>query len=189
MRRRRKERKRGKRSFQSRQIEFRGSFRPSVRPTQPLTRSPMRWSVATRGRRPARWRKRGRRSGMAAMAFVLMALRVTGWTTAGGREGGKERERERGALTTLYAKSAASSSSASSIDGSGAGGPSSLGLRLLPSFLRRSACIRLERRVIRGIERFCEMDAVPMPRRSARRPTVFASFRLPSMTRPDFIQQ
>ena len=102
MRRRRKERERerGKRSFQSRQIEFRGSFcspvrasvRPCVRPTQPLTRSPMRWLVAVLVLRGGGG---GPRTGDGGDGFRVNGItRVTGWTTAGGREGGSGGEGE-----------------------------------------------------------------------------------------------
>ena len=82
-------REREKRSFQSRQIEFRGSFRPSVRPTQPLTRSPMRWSVAVVVSRSAVERTE-MGDGVAAMAFVLMALHalLVGRLREEGKEGG-----------------------------------------------------------------------------------------------------
>ena len=112
--------------------------------------------------------------GVAAMAFVLMALHEL---PVGRKEGGGEGRRGRGALTTLYAKSAASSSSASSIDRRDVA-------RFLPS-CARLVCVRPDRRVIREKERFCEMDARPVPRR--HRPRVASV--LPSMTRPDFIQQ
>lgn len=150
-------------NFQSRQIEFRGS----VRPTQPLTRSPM-WRAGGRSRSSSSDGGGGGLRGDGGDGFRVNGItRVTGWTIAGGRGEG----RRRGEGINHFVRKVRSIILIS-IDG----GPSTL-RAALPFFLPL-ACLpcttRRDRRVIRGKERFCEMDAVPMPRRP-RQPSASAS--------------